>query len=156
MRKKAVALFTLAAFLVFSSSCVYHVQQKSFRAISRQGTEVKILALQTKSGDYLEFGEARPARIAQGVVYGEALKTVGLTVDEIDHITPPQGKQPGTVFAKAGTSYRVVDWRQVGDSYLFRAFVPVSVPVGEVELGWVKTVDSGASLLQGLGYVLVI
>ena len=63
MAKKAVALFTLAAFLVSSSSCVYHVRQKDFKAVAMdEGTEAKILALQTKSGDYLEFGEARPGR----------------------------------------------------------------------------------------------
>ncbi len=156
MAKKALALFTLAAFLVFSSSCVYHVQQKDFKAVARQGTEAKILALQTKSGDYLEFGEARPARIGQGVVYGEALKTVTFSLAEIDHIAAPEGKKPGLIVTKAGASYRLVDWRQSGDTYVCRAFVPVSVPVSDVALGWVKTVNSGASFVQVVGFILVI
>jgi hypothetical protein len=156
MAKKAVALFTLAAFWVFSTSCVYRVEQKDFKAVARQGTEAKVLALQTKSGDYLEFGEGRPARIGGGVVYGEALRTVEFSMDEIDHISPPVGKQPGGVFTKAGKNYRMLDWRQVGDRYACKVFVPVSVPVSEVQLGWVKTVNTGASFLQGLGYLLVI
>jgi hypothetical protein len=156
MTKKAVALFTLAAFWVFSTSCVYRVQQKDFKAVASQGTEAKILALQTKSGDYLEFGEARPARIGGGVVYGEAVKTVEFSSDEIADVIAPVGNKPGTVTTKTGPSYRMLDWRLAGDHYICKIYLPVSVPVSEVQLGWVKTVNSGASFLQGLGYLLVI
>jgi hypothetical protein len=158
MARKIVALIELLAFSLFTTCCVYHVQQKNFASIARGGPGVKILAVQTTAREYLEFGEKHPARLDHASVVGESLTTVEFNREDIverAHLTPTP-TLPSTVETKDGKSYRVISSRPAGDKLICQAYVPVSIPVSEVQLAWVKTVNAGASILQGVAGVLVI
>ena len=68
MLRKAVAVFTLLAFVVFSPSCVYKVKQERIDTVARKGGKARILAFQTKARDYFEFRQDRPATISRGAL----------------------------------------------------------------------------------------
>jgi hypothetical protein len=157
MARRIVALFTLLAFLIFSGSCmVYRVQQKSFASVARKGPRVKILALQTKAREYLEFGESRPARISNGVVLGEVLKTVEFRREDIAEWTAFSSNLPHLVRTKDGRSYNVLAARFEGDQLVCQAYMPVSIPLADVDLAWIKTANTGASIGQTIGAVLAV
>lgn len=156
MAKKIIAAFTLPVFLVFSTSCVYRIQQKNFASVARKGPRARILGVQTKAREYFEFSEARPARISGGNVVGEILKTVEFDRAAIDRVYSAVETRPGEVMTNDGKRYRTLSSRSVGDKLICQAYVPVSIPLSEIQLAWVKTANTGASILQGLGYVLVI
>jgi hypothetical protein len=154
--RKIVSAFMLPAFFVFSTSCVYRIQQKNFSAVARKGPRARILGVQTKAREYFEFSEAGPARISGGNVVGETLKTVEFDRADIANIFIADEARPGEVTTKDGKTYRVLTSRSVGDKLVCQAYMPVLIPLPEIQLAWVKTPNTGASILQGLGYALVI
>jgi hypothetical protein len=156
MARKIVALLELLVFSVFTTSCVYHIQQKDFTSVARGGPGVKILAVQTKAREYLEFGEKRPARLDHKAVVGEGLTTVEFNRADVALILPPTPTAPGEIETKDGQHYRILTSRSDGDRIICQAYMPVSIPASEVQLAWVKTVNTGKSILQGLGYALVV
>jgi hypothetical protein len=156
MAKKIIAVFTLFAFSLFSMSCAYHVQQKKFAYVADRGSGIKILAVQTKAREYIEFGEKRPARLKHKAVIGEGLTTVEFNRADVVQGVAPSPTSPGTIETKDGKHYRVLTSRSEGDKIICQAYVPVSIPASEIQLAWVKTLNSGKTILQGAGYVLVI
>jgi len=154
--RKIVAAFMLPAFFVFSTSCVYRIQQRDFAAVARKGPKARILGVQTKAREYFEFSEARPARISGGNVVGETLKTVEFDRADIAHVLMADETRPGEVTTKDGKTYRVLTSRSVGDKLVCQTYVPVLIPLPEIQLAWVKTANTGASILRGLGYALVV
>lgn len=156
MAGKTTALIELLVFSIFTTSCVYHVQQKNFTSVARSGPKLKILAAQTKAREYIEFGEKRPARLDHKAVVGEGLTTVEFNRADIAHEVPPFPTTPGEIETKDGKHYRILTSRSDGDKIICQAYMPVSIPASEVQLAWVKTVNTGKSILQGLGYALVV
>lgn len=160
MARKIVALIELLVFSIFTTSCVYHVQQKNFAAVARSGPKTKILAAQTKAREYIEFGEKRPARLDHEAVVGEGLTTVEFNRDDVVTEVAPTPAALGSITTKDGKQYRVLTrvftMRPDGEKVLCQAYMPVSIPGSEVQLAWVKTVNTGKSILQGLAYVLIV
>ncbi|HVP89974.1 MAG TPA: hypothetical protein VMS75_02035 [Terriglobales bacterium] len=160
MARKITAFVELLAFLVFTTSCVYHVQEKRFAPMARERAPVKILAVQTKAREYIEFGEKRPARLDRKSVVGEALTTVEFARDDVVQEVAPTPETPGSITTKDGKQYRILarvfTLRPDGEKVVCQAYLPVTIPASEVQLAWIKSVNVGASLLQGLGVVLVV
>ena len=156
MGRKVIALIELVAFSLFTMSCVYHVQQKGFATVAGRGPGTKILAVQTKGRDYVDFGGKHPALLKHGAVVGESLTTVEFNREEVVREIDPSPTAPGEVETRDGQCYKVLTSRSDGDKLICQAYLPVSIPASEIQLAWVKTADTGKSILQGLGYVLVV
>jgi hypothetical protein len=156
MLRKATAVFTLLAFVVFSASCtVYRVKQEGGHAVAKKGPKAKILRVQTKSRDFFEFREDSPATIRDGVLIGECLRTVEFSQESILHQKAPSPEALGEITTSDGKQYRILTVRPAGDSLICQAYVPVSIPVSEIQLAWAKSVNTGATILQTVGVVVV-
>jgi len=156
MARKITALIELLVFSVFTTSCAYHIQQKKIAYVADSGSGTKILAVQTKAREYIEFGEKRPARLAHNTIVGEGLTTVAFNREDIALEVAPTPTAPGEIQTKDGKDYRVLTSRRDGDQLICQAYVPVSIPVSEIQLAWVKTLNTGKTILQGVAVVLVI
>ena len=156
MIRKIAAMVELPLFLIFTTACVYHVQQKTIASVADAGPAIKILAVQTKAREYIEFGEKSPARLHRKTVVGEGLTTIAFNREDVVQEVAPSPTAPGTIETKNGNHYRILTSRTDGDKIICQAYLPVSIPVSEIQLAWVKTVNTGKTILKGIGYVLVI
>jgi len=150
MFRKATAVLTLLAFVVFSSSCVYKVTQGHIETVAKKGGKARVLAFQTKARDYFEFSPYSPATVNSGALVGEHLKTVEFKRDDIVRQTPPTKATVGEITTKEGELYRVRTARWAGDSLVCETYLPVSVPLSEVQLAWFRSVNTGATIVQAL------
>jgi hypothetical protein len=156
MARRIMAIFTLSAFVVFSTSCtVYRIRQEGGPAVAKKGARSKVLRVQTTSRDYFEFREDKPATVQGGVLLGECLRTVEFKQENIlHHMVAPPGKL-GQITTRDGKQYPILTARPAGDSLICQAYVPVSIPVREIEQAWAKSVNTGATILQTLGFIIV-
>jgi len=159
MAKKIIAVLTLFTFSLFSASCMraYKVQQESMDTAAKKGAKAKLLGVQTKSREYLEFREGSPAKIQADAVCGEILKTVEFNrADIAEKIDPVQGKL-GEVLTRDGKQFRFLTARADGDKLICQIYNPVSIPLSEIQLAWLKQVNTGATILQtAVAYVLIL
>lgn len=156
MARKIIAAFTLGAFILFSASCVYRTAQLGPEAVAKKGKSTKVLRVQTKAGESFEFGPARPAHVRGGAVVGEVLKTVEFERKDVANYVPPSAEAAGLVVTNDGKRYTLSTAWIAGDKIVGQAFMPVSIPCRDIQLAWVKYADTGASVLQVVGAVLVI
>ena len=148
MLRKAVAVFTLLAFVVFSPSCVYKVKQERIETVARKGGKARILAFQTKARDYFEFRQDRPATISGGALVGEYLKTVEFKQEDIERQAPAAAGGAGEILTKNGERYPIRTAHPAGDRLVCQAYLPVSIPLSEIQFAWIKSVNTGATILQ--------
>ncbi len=154
MLRKAIAVFTLVAFVVFSASCtVYKVKQERIETVAKKGGKARILAFQTKARDYFEFRQDRPATISGGALVGEYLKTVEFKQDDIAQRMPIAAGGTGEILTKDGERYRIRAARPAGDRLVCQTYLPVSIPLSEVQSAWIKSVNTGATILQTAAFV---
>jgi hypothetical protein len=164
MQRKTTAYFTLVAFIFFTVSCVvYRTQKKRAEDIvGLKAKKVQILAVLTSSGEHIEFPEKQPGIISGSNVIGTTsiaqvaekleldkseIQSTKRTEDEITEILTTDGKTyrviPGTV-------------EEEKDKLTFSHFRydpshSVSIPLSEVELVWVRSVDQGLTFLSIMG-----
>ena len=156
MLKKAVAVFTLLAFVVFSVSCVYKVTEGRVETVAKKGGKARVLAFQTKARDYFEFRPDSPATISGGALVGEYLKTVEFKQDDIARQAPPAAGRVGEITTKDGELYRIRTARPAGDSLVCETYLPVSIPLSEVQLAWFRSVNTGATMVQALEVAVAV
>lgn len=150
MLRKAVAVFTLLAFVVFSPSCVYKVRQERIETVAKKGGKARILAFQTKARDYFEFRQDRPATISRGALVGEYLKTVEFKQEDIERQAPAAAGGAGEILTKNGERYPIRTAHPAGDRLVCQAYLPVSIPLSEIQFAWIKAVNTGATMVQAL------
>lgn len=151
MGRRIISGVTLAAFLVFSWSCaIYGWKPNMPQAIKpEKRAAAKISAVQLKSGQKVEFNRHPPARIQGDSIVGAVLSTVLL---ERSRVKKPKRISPGIfpeILTDDGTVYRdhaiIKIYRK---QIVIGRYVPLSVPLKEVDLVWVKKVDAlGTALL---------
>lgn len=156
MARKIIAVFTLGAFFLFSVSCVYRTVQLGPEAVAKKGQSAKILRVQTKAGELFEFGTARPAHVRAGAVVGELLKTVEFERRDVANYVPPSAEAAGLVVTNDGKRYTVSTAWIADNKIVCQAYLPISIPCSDIQLAWVKYADTGASVLQVVGAVLVV
>ena len=156
MASKIIAAFTLGAFSLFSVSCVYRTVQLGPEAVAKKGKSAKVLRVQTKAGESFEFGPARPAHVKGGAVVGELLKTIEFDRRDVSDYVPPSAEAAGQVVTNDGKRYTVSTAWIAGDKIVCQAYLPISIPCRDIQLAWVKYTDTGASITQVLGAVLVV
>ncbi|MGA2363334.1 MAG: hypothetical protein ABSG73_12855 [Candidatus Aminicenantales bacterium] len=162
MVKKATAVFTLLAFMLFSVSCfkVYKVKQESVEgqpAGALAGAE--ITAVQTKAGKTFEFPKGHRAFIKNDLIVGEAQEISPIDPADIKTEKRDDRGKIMEVTTKDGKIHRVVNAGEGKEGMVTVGTVPVSIPLSEVELIWLRSVDQGKTFLyNGLvvgGVVLV-
>lgn len=164
MVKKLIAWVTLAAFLIFSWSCViYRWGPKKLGSVKPESRgNAKICAVQLKSGRKIEFSKSPAARIQGDSVAGKTLDMLTLAKSAVKK---PRSFWRDTrypeIITEDGTVYRdcVISKVRKKDIVIRRS-IQLSVPLAEIDLLWVKKVDAlGMTLLYvipvGVGIALV-
>jgi hypothetical protein len=161
MVKKMVAVFTLFSFVLVSSSCfkAYETKPETVDQNKAMRSVGEVTAIQTKSGKTIEFPVGGGPVVKDDALVGQASQE--FTLDPADIKTEyrdAQGKSQA-VTTKDGRTYRVVRAGQPGEGPVVRGMVPVSVPLSEIQLIWVKRVDKGKTFLYNalaIGGILVV
>jgi len=164
MCKKTITYFTLIAFIVFTVSCAVYTTKKK-RAediVGLEGKKIQILAVLTTSGEHIEFYEKNPATIYENQIKGNLSLKEKLLEIEKDNVAntrkntryyPPQIVE---ITTKDGETYKVISGslQETKNKFSFRTYDPsesVSIPLLEVELVWIRSVDPGLTFLAVIG-----
>jgi hypothetical protein len=161
MNKKAVACFTLMAFIVFTASCIVRTykKQRAEDIVGIHGIGNKILAVSTTSGEHIEFPKEHPGRISGtnivGIAESEELGgRIELNKTDIEKIKRSYGKID-EILTIEGKWYKVIPGtvKKKKDGIIFSYYKGVSIPLSEVELAWVKKVDIGLTFVAVVGEI---
>ncbi len=156
MVHKGVTVFTLLAFALFSMSCVFHTtQERSIETLAGKKASPEIVGVQTKAGEYIEFGRT-PARIRGDAVVGEGRRKVEINKDDILATEKDAKGRVTFVTTKDGKRYEASGISAAGDKYDCVANEAVSIPLSDIRLVSVRTVNALPTVLANLGLVLVV
>jgi hypothetical protein len=150
MFKKIMTAFTLLAFFVFSTSCFYvhKTVRRSTEWIARKGTIAEIVGIQTKSGEYIEFRKGHPAFILGDSVVGETLKATEIDKGDIQKLGMGGKKKIEEIVTKDGKKYTVISTVEENEKVVrVMAYSAVSVPLSDIQLVSIRTVDVGMTVL---------
>jgi len=147
----AVAWLMLAA---LSTSCVaYKIKEMGPREVAAKGKNAEIIGVQTKT-EYLEFREEEPARVVDGAVVGKVHAVVEIDPYGIAEAT--RVKKRANVVMKDGARYEVLSSRLTRDRLACEVLIPACIPLDEVRLAKVRTVNTAATVLGTLGGVVLL
>ena len=156
MRKKALAWFVLASFLVFSWSC-YSWRQTPVQSIKpgkRQGAMIS--AVQTKSKERIDLNKKPAAKIKADSVVGELIvKSIFIDKSNIEDPKVLPAQTPFNLTTTDGTLYKVTYWSNVQDKILVNGYIAFSKPLSEIDFVWIWKLDAAGTLLLTLGIPLL-
>ena len=76
--KKFIALFTMAAFMVFSLSCYATKIMRLDAGSVKSEKKGNVLSVKNTSGEVYEFSESQPGKISNDRIEGVAIKVTGV------------------------------------------------------------------------------
>jgi hypothetical protein len=139
--RKATSLFTLAAFVVMSVSCVTMRTKTVVAPSDLPGKGAKITSVITASGERVEFSRSGPGRIRGAVITGTAAARYSVPVEIQGPFSSIKKRPDGSVYEITdghGRVYAVVRVSNEGDTKWTilindTAVQPVSIPLSEVK-----------------------
>lgn len=152
MRNKAVSLFTLFVYLIFSYSClIYSGRREPIETVEdTNDARSEILAVMKKSGEVVNFSKKNPARFYnESIVSGY---TMDINTSQVSSVTRKSGTvteikmDDGRIYSNP-----VVVSEEVGKIVIFVYEEGIRIPISEVEAVWIKRVDPGMSFLATIG-----
>lgn len=155
MSKKIVTLFTMAAFMVFSLSC-YSTRAITINIKSEadlEGKELKIVKVQTFSGENIIFPKGKPGWIYAGTIVGSYVdKEYSLKKAQLKKIDRDKNGKITHITTEDERSFYVIAAREEGDRIIFRASDFSHIPLSEVNKIWVKKFN----LLMTIGLIWLV
>jgi hypothetical protein len=156
MFKKITTAITLLAFVAFSTSCFYRKVQRIPEAVARKGAAAEILAIQTKSGEYVKFRKGVPATIVGHSVVGETLKATEIEKTNIQKMVTKGKGEIEEIVTKDGKKYTVTSTVAENEKVVeVMAYSPVSIPLSDIQLATVRAVDVGMTVIA-YGLIFVV
>ena len=76
MSRKASALFTVAAFVLFTASCTTWSTKEIYSEVDYPRQDKKVLSVVKESGERVEFSKAEPGRVWGDAIVGPAAVTM--------------------------------------------------------------------------------
>lgn len=154
MRRKTIAIVTLAAFCFFSFACSFtRVQVQGDRIRAQRKGEKNIVGVRTKS-EVLDFQDKRPARVEKGAVVGRARRI--LSIDPAEMVEARRTGKTASILMTDGKSYEVLSASRDGDRLSCTVLDPTSIPLTDVECVWVRKADAGKTALNVLAWTVVL
>jgi len=155
MGKRAFAWITLASFLVFSWSCVYSWKKAPLQSV---GLDTKISAVQTKSGEKIDFNKNPAARIEGTSVVGEkSIRNITIEKSKIEKPKNLSALTPFDLTTSDGKSYKVISLADVKDRVIIlQAYVPLSMPLSDIDLVWIWKLNVPMTILVCLAPVAIV
>jgi len=165
MFKKIISLLTIITFVIFSYSCAsYSVQKKSIDTIDISSlSKLRIVGVQTKSGEDVGFLWERPASINYNAVVGKTITRKEVVIKKTDikiHRKSSLYKEFDLIQTKDGKTYETNSYQINSDSIVINQYLEgVSIPLEQVDLIWVLKDDSAkvltAFLVVGIVGILI-
>jgi hypothetical protein len=162
MGKRVISVSTLVFFVVFLVSCTSTSYQKTKVNVSPDSSEAKslrVLGIQTTSGDYIEFLRDPAAQIGQYRVQGYRAEKVTIDKSMVNNVTQ-KDKALSEIITQDGKRYLI--YSTSGNQYTCYEYI--SVPNSEVELVSVERVSAAkkvsalktTALVIGVGLAAVL
>lgn len=154
--KTFVAILLLPAFCLLNVSCAT-TRVKPVSELYRDHSKVAIVSLITKSGNLMEFEKGDPARLvpASNAIAGKAFQHFEVDRRDIQSTGKNAKGLTTQVVMTSGQVYQVMSYREKEDKALFDSYVPVTVPLSDVQQVWIRKTDPGKALLLTLGGVAI-
>ncbi len=152
MFKKMISTVTIVTFLVYSLSCYTTKKEKLYTTYSQQREKIKILGVMKKSGERIDFPKENPATLKRNAVVGIGIKEIEIQKEDIVEIDRKRGYQKIKIVTKDNKQYDVLETIfETEEKIVFTYNEPISIPISEVELAWVKRVDPVGSFFATIG-----
>ena len=115
------------------------------------------MGLQKKSGEYIEFLENHPGTVRGDAVVGRTLGPLALNRNDIKltkERTPDGSIEE--IQTKDGRIFKgITSATFQGDKLVFKSYLPISIPLSDVQLVWVRTVNTLPTIAINVGIVLI-
>ena len=156
MGKRVLAWVVLVAFSVFSWSCVYTWKKTPLQSIE-QDKRVRISAVQTKSGEKIDFPKNPAAEIQRdAVVGGKFFQDIAIEKSKIEKPKNLSGLiTPFNLTTVDGKSYRVTRWTDINSKVILQAYVPFSIPLSDIDFVWIRKQNVPLTILVCLAPVAI-
>jgi len=159
MSKKAAALFTLAAFVLFSTSCTMWRTREINTTADYPKENRKILSVVKASGELVVFSKSNPGRLIGNVISGEATVVVMKRSEIVGPFPSIKKDGHGRIFEVTDSSGRVHSVQEVLKEETNKLTVQarystsggVSIPLSEVKLVQFKATNGVMTALAVLG-----
>lgn len=158
MARKSVAIFTLGAFLLLTWSCVKirSTRLESSPEVVWSDVGGPILAVQKKSGERVEFSKENPGRFIKDSVVGNIWTRLEFDKSQVKSTKSDQRGRVLGVTTNDGKPYGLKSSMVTGDKITGFYFDRVSIPVSEVDLVWIRKVNTGLTVLVNVGLVVAV
>ena len=159
MSKKVAALFTLAAFVLFSTSCTMWRTREINTTADYPKENRKILSVVKASGELVVFSKSNPGRLIGNVISGEATVVVMKRSEIVGPFRSIKKDDHGKIFEVTDSSGRVHSVQEVLKEETNKLTVQarystsggVSIPLSEVKLVQFKATNGVMTALAVLG-----
>jgi len=158
MRTKIVALVTLAVFLFFEWSCTIYTTKKYPLADLGEAQTVKaqIAGVFLKSGEEIRFVKPRFGRVIKDFVVAftqsAPLSRVTIRSEDVRSAISDAREEVRDILTKDGKAYQVQSLKKKNDLWMVEGFAyDRIIPLAEVELVYIRKVDSAATFLVTIG-----
>ncbi len=153
---RSLAVLSLAAAAALFASCTITRLERP-NQLANQKAAGKILNVQMKSGEVIEFAKGRPGYLDGDFVVGEILEEVVLDVADVTSVTPAYDKKTVNIVAKDGSTYQATSAEKKAGFYFCKIYSTVEIPVDDIQVAKVRRADKTANtILEGAALVAAI
>jgi hypothetical protein len=158
MARKSVAIFTLGAFLLLTWSCVKIRSTRLVPSSEVVWNDVggPVLAVQKKSGERIEFAKEGPGQFIEDSVVGYVWTRLEFDKSQVKSTKTDQRGRVLGVTMNDGKSYVLKSSMVTGDKITGLCFDRVSILVSEVDLVWIRKVNTGMTTLVNVGIIVAV
>ena len=154
MAKMIATIIVLPAFCVFSMSCASSqlTAPSEVRALRPRAAIITVI---TKSGETIEFRTASPGRVnpSADAVVGIALRFLDIEKADIQTYVRGADGKPIGLRMKDGTTYDLGSYEERGDQAHIGAYLPVTIPLADIQQAWVRKSNTAGSILGGAALI---
>ena len=148
MSRKRTAAFTAAAFILFTVSCAYQkIRDTSIETVVSKYPRAQILGVQTAQNEYFDFAKT-PGRLRGTEVTGEAWHRVEFDPADVTTSKTDKDGRPVQVKTKDGKELKVLE--SSDGKLVCSVYGPVTIPVSEVRLAHIRTINTGLAIVGGV------
>ena len=160
MLKKTCTFITILAFIFFDWACVVHsVSNDSVSSVIRRHSQIleniQILGVVKKTGEYIQFPEEKPATIIGDLISGQSGGNRGIPLSVLRSFKKNKDGVVSELTTLDGMSMTNIQGRLVGGKIVVPSpgSFPVSIPVSEVEMVWVRRVNFAGTFLATISVI---
>lgn len=162
MKNKITSVTTLVAFFFFYVCCAPHsVKKVNIKTASdSKKRHMKIIGVQTTSGEYFQFSEKEPAGIFYNEIKGYASieKILEFNLSDVQRLHQDERKKIFEITTKDGKTYEALTYQKDEDKIIVTKLKElVSIPLDQTEMVWVyKTSALPGILMVAIPVALVV